>query len=361
MTEIMGRLPDGDFWRGRRVLVTGHTGFKGSWLCAWLDLLGAETQGVSLPGVATTPNLWGELGLDSVHDVRANISSAEWQAAVLEFQPEIIFHLAAQALVSVGYADPEQTFTTNVQGSVRLLGLLTQLSSTLAALMITTDKVYDTRQPMPFVEASYLGGRDPYSASKAAMELVVHSWPELPFPVATARAGNVIGGGDWSKDRLVPDLLRSWSAGLPLLLRRPKAVRPWQHVLEPIRGYLLYAEELAQAADVPHSLNLGPSAAQCVPVEELVGYAASVWDETNSAQRGAEWVALAEPSMRETDHLILESSLAQAALRWANALDWRRSVHRTIKWHQDHSEGKVALDLVRNEIASYSTLLEGAR
>jgi CDP-glucose 4,6-dehydratase len=337
--------------------VTGHTGFKGSWLCAWLDLLGAVTQGLSLPGVTTTPNLWDELRLETVREVRSDITSGQWHDAIMEFQPEIVFHLAAQPLVSVGYAEPKRTFTTNVLGTVCLLEMLTHLPSAKAAVMITTDKVYDTRQPTPFVETGFLGGSDPYSASKAAMELVVHSWPKPHCRLATARAGNVIGGGDWARDRLLPDLVRSWSEGMPLTLRRPRAVRPWQHVLEPIRGYILYAESLTRGAHSPSSLNFGPSQSQCVPVEDLVEYAANVWRSTDEAHHEVGWVKLPEPPMAETDLLVLGSDLARATLGWANALDWRQSVRRTIQWHIAHARGVEARHLVHEEIASYAAHL----
>ena len=248
-----------EYWSGRRVLVTGHTGFKGSWLTCWLRDLGAEVHGVSLPEPPSTPSLWDQLALPGVTEVRADVASGDWQDSVVAFDPHVVLHLAAQPLVSVGYADPATTFRSNVEGTARVLDLLPRVGSLAATVVITTDKVYDVRQPAPYAEDAFLGGKDPYSASKAAAELVVHSWPAAGTPVGTARAGNVIGGGDWALDRIVPDLVRAWSAGEEAELRNPAAVRPWQHVVEPLAGYLAYAEALATGRDVPTALNFGPT------------------------------------------------------------------------------------------------------
>lgn len=361
MDPMMGGLapsmPAADFWRGRRVLVTGHTGFKGSWLCAWLDLLGAQTMGLSLP--PPDAPLWEALRLESVTEVRADVASHAWQDVVVEFEPEIVFHLAAQALVSVGYADPVRTFTTNIYGSVQVLDTFSRLSAARAAVMVTTDKVYDSSQPIPFTEESYLGGRDPYSASKAAMELVIRSWPDLPFPVVTARAGNVIGGGDSSPDRLLPDLIRSWSHGDQLVLRRPNAVRPWQHVLEPVRGYLLYAERLVER-DLPRALNLGPDTSQCVSVDEVVAFAAEHWQAAEDQASEPHWAVAADPQMAETELLVLDSSLAGEALGWSNRLGWRQAVALTIDWHRAHVAGADALALMRTEITDYCSVVGSA-
>lgn len=353
-----GPLPSVSFWRERKVLVTGHTGFKGSWLCAWLDQLGAEVMGVSLPERPTDPSLWDELDLTSVRSIEADITADGWQQKVVAYQPDIVFHLAAQPLVSRGYEQPLRTFATNVYGSALLLDTLSALNSLSAAIMVTTDKVYDARQPTPFVEDSFLGGSDPYSASKTAMEFVVHAWPQLPFAVATARAGNVIGGGDWTADRLLPDLIASWSAGSPVKLRRPSAVRPWQHVLEPLRGYLLYAEALTSAADVPPALNLGPDESQCIAVEELVEFAAACWAETTATSKAPAWTAFDEPPMHETEQLLLDSSAAREAIRWSNVLDWRTAVAQTIAWHRNHATGTPARELVLSGIAEYERLVE---
>lgn len=360
MNRAADPTPSREFWNGRRVLVTGHTGFKGSWLCAWLEDLGAEVLGLSLPEPPTSPNLWHELHLDSVTQVSADIASDRWQGEVGDFDPEIVLHLAAQALVSDGYSDPFRTFTTNVHGSVRLLASLAGIASARAAVMVTTDKVYDPTQPIPLTENSFLGGKDPYSASKAAMELAVHSWPELSCPVATARAGNVIGGGDWSAHRLLPDVVTNWSKGEPIALRRPTAVRPWQHVLEPLRGYLLYAEGLTNRT-LPRSLNFGPHASQCVPVETVVSFAAEHWREIGDRTPDPSWIASQAPSMVETELLVLDSGLAEETVGWRNVLGWQDAVRRTIDWHHALSDGASAHELVKTEIAEYVDLLEGHR
>jgi len=346
-----GRVPSPSYWQGKRVVITGHTGFKGSWLTVWLERLGAEVLGLSLAERDSQPNLRDELGPGGLTEIAADVAGSGWQETVTAFAPQVVLHLAAQALVPVGYADPLRTFTTNVQGTAVLLDTLGRIGSVEAAVMVTTDKVYDTRQPQPYAEGAFLGGADPYSASKAAMELVVHAWPALAFPVAAARAGNVIGGGDWSADRLLPDLVRSWSAGRPLTLRRPAAVRPWQHVLEPLRGYLLLAERLGEDPALPRAFNLGPDESQCVPVEDVVSYAAGYWREHTGA--APTWDAHDVPPMKEAELLTLDSSLAGSALGWTNVLGWQDAVRRTVDWHLAHAAGTPAAELVAAEIDAY--------
>lgn len=350
--KARGRTPSPSFWHGRRVLVTGHTGFKGSWLCAWLEQLGAEVVGLSLAKRETQPNLRDELGLGSVIEIEADITRDGWQTEAFEFQPEIVFHLAAQALVPVGYAEPLRTFATNIHGTALVLDALARANSAMAVVMVTTDKVYDIRQPLPFAETAFFGGADPYSASKAAMELVVHSWPSLPCPVATARAGNVIGGGDWSADRLLPDLVRRFAAGEQLVLRRPTAVRPWQHVLEPLRGYLILAEALVDHPTISRAFNLGPDESQCVSVADVVEFGAEYWGERTDTAAPS-WSSHPEPPIKETELLVLNSSLAMDQLGWTNALNWRSAVRLTIDWHLRHASGAPARDLVSAEINEY--------
>ena len=235
---------DSHFWADRRVLVTGHTGFKGTWLTTRLLDLGAQVMGVSLPGPHYLPSLWQSTGL-RIHEVRADVAGKGWQSDVVQFRPQVVLHLAAQALVPVAAEDPIGTFRTNVVGTAHLLGALDELrEAPQATLIVTTDKVYDARGRGPYTEQSPLGGGEPYAASKAAAELVVHSWPSA-LTRATARSGNVIGGGDAAPRRLLPDLIRAWSTNQPAVLRRPSATRPWQHVCEPLDGYLRYAELLA--------------------------------------------------------------------------------------------------------------------
>jgi CDP-glucose 4,6-dehydratase len=345
--------PDPAFWSGRRVVVTGHTGFKGSWLTCWLRDLGAEVHGVSLPDPPSDPCLWEQLDLRGVADQRFDIASSDWQHGVRAFDPEIVLHLAAQPLVTVGYQDPAGTFHSNVQGTVNVLALLGELPSLLASVIVTTDKVYDVRQPAPYTEQAFLGGKDPYSASKAAAELVVHSWPRGGAPVATARAGNVIGGGDWALDRIVPDLVRAWSSGDELVLRRPDAVRPWQHVVEPLAGYLLYAQALATGTEPPLALNFGPDDSQAVPVLDLVVAAAEEWRRLVPGSEPT-WRVEAQPGLVETSLLTLDSSLAGSTLGWTGRWDWREAISRTLAWYTQTASGADPAAVTRAQIAEYA-------
>ena len=342
-----------EYWSGRRVLVTGHTGFKGSWLTCWLRDLGAEVHGVSLPEPPSTPSLWDQLALPGVTEVRADVASGDWQDSVVAFDPHVVLHLAAQPLVSVGYADPATTFRSNVEGTARVLDLLPRLGSLAATVVVTTDKVYDVRQPAPYAEDAFLGGKDPYSASKAAAELVVHSWPAVGTPVGTARAGNVIGGGDWALDRIVPDLVRAWSAGEEAELRNPAAVRPWQHVVEPLAGYLAYAEALATGRDVPTALNFGPDLSHAVPVLDLVTWAAEEWRRLLPGSEPA-WRVEPRPAMAETHLLTLDSTLARSTLGWSWRWDWKAAVSHSLEWYVAVAGGEDPADLTRRHLAAYA-------
>jgi CDP-glucose 4,6-dehydratase len=349
----MNRTHDPAFWAGRRVLVTGHTGFKGAWLTCWLRDLGAEVYGVSLPASEGDTPLWDQLALPDVLDVRDDVAGTGWLTGAASFRPEVVFHLAAQSLVSEGYRDPALTFTTNVLGTVRVLSLVESSPDVQAAVVITTDKVYDVRQPTPFAEGDYLGGKDPYSASKAAAELVTLSWPDLSNRVVTARAGNVIGGGDFALNRIVPDIVRAWSADETLTLRRPDAVRPWQHVIEPLLGYLLYAEDVAADRAVPRSLNFGPDPSQAVPVRDLVELAAEQWHHLGGPGSAARWDVEPAPAMEETHDLTLDPRQAQSSLDWGNVWGWREATSRTLDWYVRAAGGEAPRELVREQIEAY--------
>jgi CDP-glucose 4,6-dehydratase len=342
---------DPAFWAGRRVLVTGHTGFKGSWLTTYLVGLGAHVMGVSLKEPASEPSLWESLELGGVVDHRADVAGSGWSEPVLEFAPQIVLHLAAQALVSVGYADPVTTFRSNTLGTVNVMSLLDSLTDLQAALIVTTDKVYDTRQTPPYGEAHFVGGSDPYAASKAAAELVVHSWPQAALTV-TARAGNVIGGGDWSANRIVPDLVRSWTAGEELVLRQPQAVRPWQHVIEPLIGYLAYCEHIVAGADVPRALNFGPGADDAVSVGELVKHASREWAHLGKGGAPA-WGVDAPPTWKETGLLTLDATASKAHLGIANRWGWKQAVTRTLDWYLRSARGAAPRDLITEQFADY--------
>ena len=348
-------LPDPEFWAGRRVLVTGHTGFKGAWLSSWLRALGADVMGLSLPEPVSDPSLWDLLDLD-VTDLRGDIVTGDWVEAVRAFEPSVVLHLAAQPLVSVGYAEPLRTFATNVVGTGQVLDAVLGLAGLEATLVITTDKVYAPDQPLPHREGARLGGHDPYSASKAAAEHLVHSWPTRT-PLATARAGNVIGGGDWAADRLLPDMARAWAAGMPVVLRTVTGVRPWQHVLEPLRGYLLHLEALVRNPEgAPRALNFGPADHQSVPVLDIVTFGAQFWSRLDAASAPT-WDVLDERPYAETGLLSLDSTLARENLGWESILTWQEAVGMSLSWYHAASSGEDVALLVERELATYQQLV----
>ena len=270
-----------DFWIGRRVLVTGHTGFKGSWLTIWLNRLGAITCGYSLAPEQDS-NLFDAAKVESLcqHNVGDITDIQHLSRVVHQFQPEVVFHLAAQALVRKSYAEPIDTLSTNVMGTAYLLDELRHSQSVRAIVAITTDKVYRNHEDgRAFKEDDPLGGHDPYSASKAAAEVVIESYRRSYFlqqgiGLASARAGNVIGGGDWSQDRLLPDAIRAWNSGQVLKLRNPAAVRPWQHVVEPLHAYLCAAQQIFQSPSLGDSYNFGPAAHSMISVADVISLAA---------------------------------------------------------------------------------------
>jgi CDP-glucose 4,6-dehydratase len=276
--------PDPHFWRGKRVLLTGHTGFKGAWLALWLQRLGAQVTGVALPP-ATEPNLFTLARVEQgVETHFCDIRSAQALALrVRAARPEVVLHLAAQALVRPGYAAPLDTFATNVMGTAHLLDALRGLPEVRVAVVVTTDKVYRNREwAYPYREDDQLGGHDPYSASKAATELVTASYRDSflaaqGVAVATARAGNVIGGGDWAQDRLLPDAVRAWGAGETLHIRRPHATRPWQHVLEPLAAYLRLAQRLWEQPGLAGAYNFGPLPHEAASVKHVIELAGWRW------------------------------------------------------------------------------------
>jgi CDP-glucose 4,6-dehydratase len=353
--KVPGRLPSPAFWASRRVLVTGHTGFKGSWLTAWLTEMGADVAGLSLPEPPTSPSLWEVLGATLPLDIRADICGDGWQTAVTDFDPQVIIHLAAQPLVAEGYRSALRTFQTNVIGTARVLDVTPSVASLESVLVATTDKVYDATGQPPYVEASRLGGADPYSASKVCAEMVVHSWPELPAPVVTARAGNVVGGGDWGDHRLVPDLVRGWSAGSTPDIRRPSAVRPWQHVLEPLGGYLVYLERLTEVGDLPRSMNFGPSAGQAVAVGEVVRHAAEAWATEFALDHAPAFAERTAPTMHETANLLIDSSQATSLLGWTGHLDWKTAISMSIAWYASYLRGEDAPSLLRTQLREYAS------
>ncbi|WP_244534658.1 CDP-glucose 4,6-dehydratase [Hyphomicrobium sp. CS1GBMeth3] len=346
-------------WRGRRVLVTGHTGFKGGWLCHWLRWLGAEVHGLALDP-PTEPNLFSvaRVGEALAADVRADIRDAD---AVLRAMraaaPEVVFHLAAQPLVREGYRDPLGTLATNVIGTANVLEAARQTPSLRAIVVVATDKVYENQEiAAPFRETDPLGAHDPYSASKAAAEIVAASYRLSFFSkpgdarIASARSGNVIGGGDWAKDRLLPDCFAAFAAGQPARLRYPNAVRPWQHVLEPLAGYIELAERLLDdtATGVDRAWNFGPDAEGDVSVSTLAKLAAEIWGPPASV--------VVEPQQdqpHEAGLLRLDSTLARTALDWTPRWYLRTAVAKTVAWQKAWMSGADMSAETLKQIESY--------
>lgn len=348
--------PTADFWRDRRVLVTGHTGFKGSWLVLWLARLGAHVTGISLVP-ATQPNLHDAAGVAGactghIHDIR---DAAGLQKIVADARPAVVFHLAAQPLVRASYRDPLGTFSTNVLGTAHLLEALRVVPSVRVAVIVTTDKVYrecPAASRSAHVEADPFGGHDPYSASKAAAEIVVESYrkaflADAGVAISTARAGNVIGGGDWAKDRLIPDAMRAWQTGQTLEVRRPAAVRPWQHVLEPLAGYLVLAERTAADPLLAGGYNFGPDAANVATVGDVVALA------QNHFGRG-DFVLQHEPDgPHESAWLALDAAKAASILSIKPRWPLHEAVGRTVKWYCRHGRDASARDLCVADIAAF--------
>lgn len=346
------------YWQGRRVLLTGHTGFKGAWLSLWLEQLGAQVYGLAL-APDTEPSLYDMLGpmkrlRSRLGDIRDPTIVAE---AVDEARPQIVIHMAAQSLVRRSYRAPVETVSTNVMGTVHLLNSLRTTDDLEAVVIVTTDKVYrDDGQERAHAEDDPLGGADLYSGSKAATEIVVASMRASFFtprgvPIATARAGNVVGGGDWSEDRLVPDLWRAVSAGRSLRLRNPLATRPWQHVLEPLSGYLLYAERLARGSDLPSSLNFGPAPDDVLSVADV---ADTMLAAVNAPSR---WVADDTPQPKETTFLAIDPTLAFRTIGWRPRLGPSEALEWTAEWYRAVTDGAEPRRVALDQISRYEALV----
>ena len=350
-------------WQGRRVFLTGHTGFKGSWLALWLTQLGAQVRGYALDPW-TQPNIFTTAGVGGlVEDIRGDVLDlSRLRASMADFAPEVVFHLAAQPLVRRSYVDPVGTYAANIMGTVHLLEAVRQTPGVRAVVCITTDKCYDNKEWVwPYRETDALGGYDPYSSSKACAELVTAAYRTSYFPVgsmhdqrvavATARAGNVIGGGDWSEDRLIPDLVRGFAAGEPVRIRRPLSIRPWQHVLEPLHGYLLLAEGLLQGETAfASAFNFGPSDEDAWTVEQIATKMASLWGD------GAGWIRDADPGAHEAGYLKLDSSKARAKLKWRPKLSIECALEWTANWYRSWTLGANMQVLTLEQIARYQGL-----
>lgn len=348
-----------NFWHDKRVLITGHTGFKGAWLSLWLNRLGADVHGLALQPERDRPSLHrflvysGGNGSDIV-DIRDRIAV---QNRVLTVKPEIVFHLAAQPLVRAGYREPVETFETNVQGTVNLLDSLRAVQDLRSIVIVTTDKVYENAElAQPFRETDALGGHDPYSASKAAADIVTASYRRSFFQprgvgIATARAGNVIGGGDWAEDRLIPDAIRALETGRPLEIRRPESIRPWQHVLEPLWGYMLLAELLWYDPEAGPSYNFGPDPASTTSVRQLLERSTAhfdtwdfVWGEHDTGPH-------------EAGFLTLDSSKAARELAYEPRFSLDDTIARTWSWYKGLHAGYLARELCLADIDAFEAMI----
>lgn len=349
------------FWQGKKVFLTGHTGFKGSWLSLWLQSLGAEVTGFAL-NPPTNPSLFEVAGVTKdmrsiIGDVR-DLSSL--QKALLEAKPDIVIHMAAQPLVRYSYANPVETYATNVMGSVHLLEAVRNTSSVKAVVNVTSDKCYENKEWVwGYREDEPMGGYDPYSNSKGCAELVTAAYRSSFFnvddyakhgvAVASARAGNVIGGGDWADDRLIPDFMRAIVAGETVIIRSPNAIRPWQHVLEPLSGYLLLAEKLyTYGIDYAQAWNFGPNDADAKTVEWVISELVGNWGSSASYQVDASAV-----SLHEAHFLKLDCSKARMQLGWKPQWDAKETIERIVKWHKAHLANAGMHAYCLNEIKQY--------
>lgn len=357
-------MTDSSFWRGRRVFLTGHTGFKGSWLSLWLTNMGAVVRGFGLDPVST-PNLFTSANVaDALEDVRGDIRTPGLvDASLANFKPEIVFHMAAQPLVRESYRDPVGTYETNVMGTVRVLEAVRRTSGVKAVVCVTTDKCYENREWLwGYRESDPLGGYDPYSSSKACAELISSAYRQSFFPtdkyaehgcsIASARAGNVIGGGDWSADRLVPDLLRGLEANRPVMIRNPGAIRPWQHVLEPLCGYLRLAELLVSkdGARYATAFNFGPFDDDVRPVSWIANRFQNLWGGS------ASWGFDQQAQPHEAGYLKLDASRARSELGWTPKLRLDQAIEWIVDWHKRFLRGEDMKGFTISQISRYQSL-----
>ena len=343
------------FWQGKQVLLTGHTGFKGAWMALWLCQMGAKVTGIGLPP-NSTPNLFTLANIEKITNSHiADIRDADAVSNIIkQAQPEIVLHLAAQALVRTSYKDPLSTFDTNVMGTANIIDAVRGVSSVKVIVAVTTDKVYKNIETGgAYREDDQLGGFDPYSASKAASEIIISSYrdsylSEQGVALASARAGNVIGGGDWSENRLIPDAIRAWDANLPLEIRRPSAVRPWQHVLEPLNGYLVLAEKLYADLSLAGAYNFGPKTDEAATVKTVIGLANEAYG------RGTILWGDGREGPHEAKLLSLETSKALEILGITPRWNLTEAIKRTMLWYQEQRSGVNALLLCEADISEFS-------
>lgn len=344
------------FWQGRRVLVTGHTGFKGAWLALWLAELGAQVHGFS-DAVPTDPSLFELARVGAlVDDRRGDVRDADAvQATVAAVRPEVVFHLAAQAFVRRSFSDPRETYETNVMGTVNVLDAVRTSDDVRVVVNVTSDKCYDNRElGHPFREDDPKGGHDPYSNSKGCAELVADAYlrsffaPDPDGPrLASGRAGNVIGGGDWGEDRLIPDIMRGALAGAPIAIRNPESVRPWQHVLNPLSGYVLLAERLWADAAFAGGWNFGPDPGDAQPVAHVVERVTARWPGE------LRWDLDAGPHPHEAQTLLLDSTKAHERLGWSPGWGLDAGIDATVAWYAALRDGADMLDVTRDQLRAF--------
>jgi CDP-glucose 4,6-dehydratase len=350
-----------NFWQEKRVLITGHTGFKGSWLAFWLSRLGAKVGGLSL-APDTDPNLFENLALEAritsvIGDIR---DLALVEKTLNDLKPEVVFHLAAQSLVRRSYREPLETYTTNVIGTINILEAIRKFDFVRSVVVVTTDKCYENKESAAgYTENDRLGGFDPYSNSKACAELAVAAYRNSFFAddrtlIATARAGNVIGGGDWSEDRLLPDVFRSLVFEKPLLIRSPNSIRPWQHVLEPLAGYLMLAEKLFHGErDFAEAWNFGPEDEDSKSVGWILDRIKEIWKEPVG------WEIAGGEHPHETKMLKLSSAKAKSKLRWSPKLDLSEALDLTVDWYRNFKAGADLADFTGKQIEAYEKKTRG--
>jgi CDP-glucose 4,6-dehydratase len=360
---MTGARVDQTFWNGKRVFLTGHTGFKGSWLSVWLASMGAQVTGYSL-APNTSPSIFEILDVESQINtsVIGNINNLDTlNKAMRASAPEIVIHMAAQPLVRYSYANPLETYTTNVLGTAHVLEVVRQISDIRATLIVTTDKCYENKEHgVEFKESDSLGGYDPYSSSKACAELVTAAYRQSYFTekqknsfrtaIATARAGNVIGGGDWSCDRLIPDAIRAFNHDEPVIIRNPQAIRPWQHVIEPLSGYLLLLENLFQHGDkFASAWNFGPQDSDTLSVSSVIEMMTKRW------HRKASWRVVDAEQPHEAQLLRLDCRKAKERLDWSPRWSLEIAIEKTAEWHQAHHAQADMLALSLTQIAQHQT------
>ena len=357
-------MVNASFWKNKQVLITGHTGFKGSWLSLWLHSMGANVIGYSLPP-PTHPNLFETIQLaNKITSISGDVRDFEHLHTVIaNYKPEIIFHLAAQPLVRYSYSHPIETYATNVMGTVHLLEAVRRIGNIKVVINVTSDKCYQNREWIwGYRENEPMGGHDPYSSSKGCAELVTAAFQNAFFnatnfaqpgtALASVRAGNVIGGGDWAEDRLIPDMIRAFMAGQPVIIRNPQAIRPWQHVLEPLSGYLLLVQKLWEnGSQYAEGWNFGPDENDAKPVVWIVTHLSKIWGENVSWQAD---IQTTHP--HEAHYLKLDCSKAKSKLGWHPKWNLETALHTTVDWYKAYQQKQDMYPVMIDQIQTYSTM-----